>query len=103
MTSGSNDWQTEEAEALIEAFLALRTSEEAARFLRDLCTHKELSDLSHRWTVARLIDEGLSYREISELTGASTATITRVGQWLRHGEGGYRLILDRLAQAEAQP
>jgi uncharacterized protein YerC len=24
--------------------------------------------------------------------------VTRVAHWLRHGEGGYRLVLDRLAR-----
>jgi len=35
---------------------------------------------------------------MAAVTGASTATITRIASWLRHGEGGYRLILDRLKQ-----
>ena len=30
-----------------------------------------------------------------EKTHASTTTVTRVAHWLRHGEGGYRLALDR--------
>jgi uncharacterized protein YerC len=44
----------------------------------------------------RLLDEGLHYAEISKRTGASTATITRIASWLHHGEGGYRLLLDRV-------
>jgi TrpR-related protein YerC/YecD len=51
--------------------------------------------MAHRWQVARLLEEGLPYLEIAELTGASTTTVTRVAHWLRHGEGGYRLALDR--------
>ncbi|HEY6609285.1 MAG TPA: YerC/YecD family TrpR-related protein [Candidatus Limnocylindria bacterium] len=41
------------------------------------------------------MDEGVSYHEISERTGASSATISRVGQWLRYGRDGYRLVIDR--------
>jgi TrpR-related protein YerC/YecD len=89
-------WQTEETSALFEAVLALRTEEEAAAFFRDLCTLRELTDLSHRWAVVRLLDEGRPYRQIAEATSASTATITRINQWLQHGAGGYRLVLDRL-------
>ena len=74
----------------------MRTEEEAAAFFRDLCTLRELTDLSHRWAVVRLLDEGRSYRQIAEATSASTATITRINQWLQHGAGGYRLVLDRL-------
>ena len=59
MTLTTDDWRTEDTAALFRAVLSLETVDEAARFFRDLCTRKELSDLSHRWAVARLIDEGL--------------------------------------------
>ncbi len=98
MTSDTQDWRNPDTAALFEAVLALDDLDEAAAFFRDLCTRRELADLSHRWAVARLLERGLPYREISELTGASTATITRINQWLQHGAGGYRLILDRLKE-----
>jgi uncharacterized protein YerC len=37
----------------------------------------------------------MHYAEISHRTGASTATITRIAQWLHHGEGGYLRALER--------
>ena len=43
----------------------------------------------------------MHYAEISRETGASTATITRIASWLHHGEGGYRLMLDRVRDADA--
>ena len=92
-------WRTEQTEALFDAFLRLETLDEAASFLRDLCTLGELHDLANRWAVVRLLDDGLHYAEISERTGASTATITRIAQWLKHGEGGYRLLLERTRAA----
>ena len=49
----------------------------------------------------RLLDEGLPYTEISRKTGASTATVTRIAQWLHHGTGGYREALARQARAGA--
>lgn len=88
-------WRTKEMRELFDAVLRLETREELESFLRDLCTLQELETLAHRWQVARLLDRGLPYLEIAERTGASTATVTRVAQWLRHGEGGYRLVLDR--------
>ena len=81
---------------LAGAFLTLRTREEVKRFLRDLCTLRELEALTHRWQIASLLDEGeLSYVEIAERAGGSTATVTRVAQWLRAGAGGYRAALER--------
>ena len=82
-------------EDLFDAVKALRTRAEVEHFLRDLCTLSELEAMAHRWQVARLLEEGLPYLEIAQRTEASTTTVTRVAHWLRHGEGGYRLALDR--------
>lgn len=80
---------------LADAVLAMRTREEARRFLRDLCTLPELEALTHRWQTARLLEERVPYLEIAERVPTSTATVTRVAQWLRHGTGGYRTALER--------
>ena len=80
---------------LADAVASLRTREEAQRFMRDLCTLPELEALSHRWQTALLLEQGLPYLEIAERVPTSTATVTRVAQWLRHGTGGYRIALDR--------
>lgn len=90
-----DDWRTPDADALLDALLAAEDRDEAAAFLRDLCTLGELRDLSQRWAVVRLLDAGLHYSEISRRTGASTATITRIASWLHHGEGGYARALER--------
>jgi TrpR-related protein YerC/YecD len=87
---------------LFEAVTRLRDSEEFAGFFRDLCTRSELEAMAERWEVARLVDRGLSYREISRITGASTTTVTRIAHWLKHGEGGYRLLLDRIRGSQNQ-
>jgi TrpR-related protein YerC/YecD len=92
-------WQTTDTDELIAAILRLEAPDEAARFLRDLCTLGEIHDLAQRWAVVRLLDNGKHYAEISRETGASTATITRIASWLKHGEGGYRQALERLHAA----
>src|SRR5205809_2364731 len=78
---------------LLEAFLALKDSDELMRFLRDLCTRSELEALAHRWQIVQLLDDGLPYLDVAEKAHASTATVTRVAQWLRHGTGGYTTAL----------
>ena len=93
---GRHTWQTRETTELFEAIRSLKSRAELEAFLRDLCTLSELEAMAHRWQVARLVDQGLPYLEIAEKTGASTATVTRVAHWLNHGEGGYRLALDRV-------
>ena len=54
--------------------------------------------MGQRLQVARLVDEGVAYQEISRRTGASTTTVTRVAHWLHYGEGGYREVLSRGAK-----
>src|ERR1044071_8855047 len=98
-TKAIEDWRTADTNQLIEAVLRLETPDEAARFLRDLCTLGELRDLAQRWAVVRKLDAGEHYAQISRETGASTATITRIASWLNHGEGGYRAALEQLAAA----
>ena len=93
--TGRHSWKTRELKELSEAILGLQSRDEVERFLRDLCTIAELEAMGHRWAVAQLVDSGLPYLEVSQRTGASTTTVTRVAHWLRHGEGGYRLALDR--------
>src|SRR6266550_6349352 len=98
-TKSVEDWRTTDTDELIEAVLRLETGDEAARFLRDLCTLGELRDLAQRWAVVRRLAAGEHYAAISRETGASTATITRIASWLNHGEGGYREALGRLTAA----
>ncbi len=85
---------------LARAVLSLETADEVTRFLRDLCTLPELEALAHRWQTVRLLEAKVSYVEIAERVPTSTATVTRVAQWLRHGTGGYRIALDRTEPAE---
>jgi TrpR-related protein YerC/YecD len=96
---GRHEWLTREIIELCDAIRSMSKSTELYAFLRDLCTLSELEAMAHRWQVARLVDAGLPYTEVAELTGASTATVTRVAHWLRHGEGGYRLALDKQKRA----
>lgn len=88
--------------ALARAMCNLGTVEEAGLFLRDLCTPGEISALSERWHVARLLDQGeLSYRDIHDQTGVSTTTVARVARFLFHEPNrGYQLALGRLKELD---
>ncbi len=83
---------------LFETIVHLEDPVECARFFRDLCTLNELKAMAERWQVVQLVSEDIPYREISQRTGASTATITRIAHWLKYGEGGYRSMLERVRE-----
>ncbi len=88
--------QHEAAEnALFRAVVSLLSPAECRNFLRDLCTPAELQALVDRWQVVELLEEGLTYRRINDLTGVSVTTIGRVARFLTDGFGGYRTAFDR--------
>jgi TrpR-related protein YerC/YecD len=87
-------WDREALE-LLRTLVSLRSIREAQRFIRDLMTEDEIRMIVERWRVARLLHQGVSYREIERQTGASSRTIARISKWLQSGEGGYRQMLAR--------
>jgi len=94
-TRSNEDWSGTDHTALFAAFLSLQTQAEVRDFLRDLCTRRELEEITQRWAIARMLTAGLSYREIATQAGCSTATVTRINDWLHHGTGGYQIALQR--------
>lgn len=84
-----------ESDILFKSILLLKNKKECENFFRDLCTLSELKAMTERWQIVRFLKEGNSYRKIAEMTGASTATVTRVAYWMENGEGGYTMMLAR--------
>lgn len=96
--TGTRTTKNQSAEKdLFTAIMTLKDPEECRRFLYDLCTPKEISDMAERWWVARLLSEGkMSYRDIHQATGVSVTTVGRVARFLEHENyKGYRLVLER--------
>ncbi|MFT4248654.1 MAG: YerC/YecD family TrpR-related protein [Pseudomonas sp.] len=78
---------------LAEALACLGEVGVVEAFLRDLCTPAELEAMADRWRVVPLLEQGVPYREIHDLTGVSVTTIGRVARALEHGTGGYAAAL----------
>ena len=91
-----------EVDHLFEAILTLKDKEECYTFFEDVCTINELLSISQRYEVAKLLREGQTYLDISNATGASTATISRVNRSLIYGNDGYDLVLERVNEQEAE-
>lgn len=96
MNNYSSKLQSEEMDYLFEAVLNLKTKEECYRFFDDICTINEAKALEQRLQVARMLKQKKTYQEIAHLTGASTATISRVNRALNYGSDGYNLIFERI-------
>lgn len=87
---------------LFEAILSLSTREACYEFFEDICTVSEIRDMSQRLEVARMLRAGEKYDRIEEVTGASTATISRVKRCLQYGADGYTNVLENLEKKEKQ-
>ncbi len=97
-----NKMNEEDIKYLMQAVLMLETAEECESFFQDLCTMPEIISLSQRLRVAKLLSEDMIYSDVTEQTGASTATISRVNRALNYGKGGYRLVLERMKEKESK-
>jgi TrpR-related protein YerC/YecD len=92
----NNNLKNPNTEYLYKALMQLKSEEECRRFLEDLCTVNELSAISQRLSVAKLLHEKHVYNDIVKMTGASTATISRTNRSLQFGSGGYDIVFKRL-------
>ena len=83
-------------DSLFEAVLLLKDKEECYRFFEDIATIAEIRALAQRLEVAKMLQKNDTYTMIGDVTGVSTATISRVKRCLNFGADGYQLILKRL-------
>ena len=92
--------KTDAVDSLFDAVLCLQSLEECYSFFEDLCTVNELLSLSQRFEVAKMLTDKRTYLDISEKTGASTATISRVNRSLNYGNDGYEMVFSRMKEKE---
>ena len=86
-------YHSKETGMLFDAILKLKDVQMCKNFFEDICTIKEIQDMSQRLQVAKELKNGKNYQEISKSTGASTATISRVNKCLMYGNDGYDAVL----------
>jgi len=91
------NWDNKTTEELLEAICALKDKKEAKKFFRDLLTPQEIIEFGKRWQAARMLNKDIPYSEIQKKTGLSSTTVARIARWLNYGMGGYRLMIERLA------
>ena len=81
---------------LFEGVLTLNSLKECYDFFEDVCTANELFLFAQRYEVAKMLREKRTYVDISAITGASTATISRVNRSLNYGNDAYDMVFKRL-------
>ncbi|MDD6276168.1 MAG: YerC/YecD family TrpR-related protein [Clostridia bacterium] len=87
--------KNDDIDNVFEAILSLKSVDECYCFFEDICTVKEIQDIAQRYQVALLLTQNKNYSEITNETGASSATITRVNKCLKYGNDGYKMVIER--------
>ncbi|MBO4360763.1 MAG: TrpR-like protein YerC/YecD [Eubacteriaceae bacterium] len=83
-----------------KAVLALDSEKACKMFFEDILTEAEMKAITQRLQIASLLDEKATFAEINRITGASSATITKINQTLRNGNKGFRYVLDRIKEEQ---
>ena len=94
----TNEIRTPEVESLLEVLAEIDDKDTLFALMEDMFTIREIRESSQRLAVARMLDEGRSYAQIEQATGASATTIARVSKCLTYGAGGYRAAIDALTE-----
>ena len=94
----TSDIRTPDVENLLEVLAAIDDKDTLFALMEDMFTIREIRESSPRLAVARMLDDGKSYAQIEQATGASATTIARVSKCLSYGAGGYRAALDALSE-----
>lgn len=80
---------------LYETIAKLSNKNDVKEFFEDLCTIREIVDMSKRLESAYLLYDGLTYQEVTKMTGLSSATLARVNKCINYGAGGYKKLLNK--------
>ncbi len=81
-----------EIDKLYELIPLINNKEDCKALFEDLCTYKEIEAMAQRLHAAKLLLEGVTYEQIIEKTGISSATLSRVSKCVKFGEGYKKLL-----------
>jgi TrpR family transcriptional regulator, trp operon repressor len=74
---------------LVSTIAATSDKDLLADFLRSLLTEYELDEITKRWALVRLIDDGMSQRNIAKELGLSLCKITRGSRELKRENSAF--------------
>lgn len=82
----------QEINSLYELIPLIQNKDECRALFEDLCTYKEIEAMAQRLHAAKLLLDGVTYEQIIEQTGISSATLSRVSKCVKYGSGYKQLI-----------
>lgn len=87
---------------LVHAVSTANSVGEAALFLQDILTQREMKNLSKRLRIAKLLLAGMTYEQIEQSLHVSHGTVAKVAFWLTEKGDGFRKVIKRLPQKDVE-
>ncbi len=72
---------------LFSLIASLETAGDCKLLFGDMCTEREIEQMSQRIYAAKLLLEGKTYSQVTNLCDISSATLSRVSRCVQYGEG----------------
>lgn len=85
---------------LVDSFYKIKTKKDMALFIQDLFTDEETLDFAQRIKIANYILKDKTYEEIEKLIPVSSSTISKIGQIIKFGKGGFKLIQAKVKKSK---
>lgn len=82
----------EDIKELYKLLATLESAEDFETLFGDLCTFKEIEQMAQRIKAAKLLIEGKTYSQITELCDISPATLSRVSRCVQYGDGYVKFL-----------
>ncbi len=77
--------------------------EQIEAFLKSILTRNEIDEISARWELVKLLDEGMSQRKIADRLGISLCKITRGSRELKKAHSPFRTMIERYKELAKEP
>lgn len=87
---------TNDFDRLVTLFAAAKGKGEVRLLLRSLLTNREMADVVRRVGLARMIQQGMTYDQITDITQAGRSTIALVNNALKVNSGIFDKVLHRI-------
>ena len=84
---------------LLQALCAIDDPAEMRRVLADILTRSEYAALLKRWTILRLLRDGIPQREIARRIDGSLCNVTRGARLLHNKNCASAILMERLEKA----
>ena len=84
---------------LVDVFSKIQGDKNLVKeFLMDILTPAEFESLALRWQIVKKLNKGETHRSVAGDLGLGISTVTRGSRELRNKNGGFHLMLKKLAQ-----